>query len=66
MNEPRVMSRAEAAYELLRMAGGGVSRRECEALQTGVRALVKRHFDCMKNRAVRKARKDEQDHTDGK
>ena len=65
MNE-RVMSRSDAAALLMDMARGGVSRDECEALQLGVRALVKRHFDCMKNRAVRKAKKNEQDHTDGK
>ena len=53
-----VMSRARAAYELLEISKGeGLSRTQVEALQLGVRALVKRHFDCMKNRAVRQARK---------
>lgn len=59
------MSRSEAAALLMDMGRGGVSLDECEALQLGVRALVKRHFDCMKNRANRKARKNEA-HTDGK
>jgi hypothetical protein len=53
MNE-RVMSRSEAAVLIMDMARGGVSRQEVEALQLGVRALVKRHFDCMKNRAKRR------------
>ena len=57
MNE-RVMSRSQAAYELLELAkGGGLSRAQVEAIQLGCRALVKRHFDCVKNRAVRQARK---------
>ena len=56
MNE-RVMSRNEAAAVLMEIARGGRSRNEVEALQLGVRALVKRHFDCMKNRAVRQERK---------
>ena len=59
------MSRSEAAALLMDMARG-VSRDECEALQLGVLALVKRHFDCMKNRANRKAKKDGEDNTDGK
>ena len=62
----RVMSRSEAAALLMDMSRGGVSRDECEALQLGVRALVKRHFDCMKNRASRKAKKNGEDNTDGK
>lgn len=61
MNDQRVMSRTEAASVLLEMARGGVSRQQCEALQVGVRALVKRHFDCMKNRANRKAKQNETD-----
>ena len=65
MNES-VMSRSDAAALLMDMARGGVSRDECEALQLGVRALVKRHFDHMKNRANRKAKKDGEDNTDGK
>ena len=64
MNE-RVMSRSEAASLLMDMARG-VSRDECEALQLGVRALVKRHFDHMKNQASRKAKKNGEDNTDGK
>ena len=56
-----VMSRSEAAALLMDMSRRVVSREEAEALQLGVRALVKRHFDCMKNRASRKARKDEAD-----
>ena len=60
MNE-RVMSRSEAAALLMDMSRGGVSHEQVEALQLGVRALVKRHFDRMKNRASRKARKDEAD-----
>lgn len=56
MNE-RVMSRSQAAYELLELARGGLSRAQVEAIQLGCRALVKRHFDCMKNRAVRHAAK---------
>lgn len=64
MNE-RVMSRSEAASLLMDMARGGVSREQVEALQLGVRALVKRHFDCMKNRANRKAKKNGEDNTDG-
>lgn len=56
MNE-RVMSRSQAAYELLELARGGLSRAQVEAIQLGCRALVKRHFDCMKNRAVRQERK---------
>lgn len=65
MNE-RVMSRSEAAALLMDMSrGGGVSREQVEALQLGVRALVKRHFDRMKNRANRKAKKDGEDNTDG-
>lgn len=55
------MSRSKAAALLMDMVRGGVSREQVEALQLGVRALVKRHFDCMKNRASRKARKDETD-----
>ena len=53
------MSRSEAAFTLMEMArgGGGVPRKECEALQLAVRTLVKRHFDCMKNRINRKAAK---------
>jgi hypothetical protein len=59
------MSRSEAASLLMDMAmGGGVSRDQAEALQLGVKALVKRHFDCMKNRANRKARKNGEDHSD--
>ena len=50
--EKDVMSRAEAAHVLLEMMRrGGV--REIGALQVGVRSLVKRHCDCMKNRAHR-------------
>lgn len=64
MNE-RVMSRSEAAALLMDMSRG-VSREQVEALQLGVRALVKRHFDCMKNRASRKARNNGEDNTDGK
>ena len=56
-----VMSRSEAAALLMDMSRRGVSREAAVALQLGVRALVKRHFDCMKNRANRKARKDEAD-----
>ena len=56
--ETESMSRARAAFELLEVArGGGLTRAQVEAVQLGVRALVKRHFDCMKNRAVRMARK---------
>ena len=50
-----VMSRAEAAFVLMKMmrrVGGGTVR-EVEALQVGVRCLVKRHCDYMKNRARR-------------
>ena len=54
--KPRVMSRAEAAFTCMEMARGGVLRNQCEALQLAVRSLVKRHFDCMKNRINRKAR----------
>ena len=61
----RVMSRSEAASLLMDMSRG-VSREQVEALQLGVRALVKRHFDCMKNMASRKAKKDGEDNTDGK
>ena len=64
MNE-RVMSRSCAASLLMDMARGGVSREQVEALQLGVRALVKRHFDSMKNRANRKARSNDENHTDG-
>ena len=60
MNEPRVMSRSEAASLLMDMARG-VSREQVEALQLGVRSLVKRHFDKIKNKINRKARKDEAD-----
>ena len=49
-----VMSRAEAAFVLMKMMRrGGGTVREVEALQVGVRCLVKRHCDCMKNRARR-------------
>lgn len=65
MNEP-VMSRSDAAALLMDMSRGGVSREQVEALQLGVRALVKRHFDCMKNRTSRKAKKNGEDNTDGK
>ena len=65
MNE-RVMSRSEAAALLMDMSRGGVSREQVEALQLGVRALVKRHFDQMKNRANRKAKKNGEDNTDSK
>ena len=65
MNEC-VMSRSDAAALLMDMSKGGVSRKQVEALQMGVRALVKRHFDCMKNRANRKAKKNGEDNTDGK
>lgn len=58
------MSRSEAAALLMDMSRGG--REQVEALQLGVRALVKRHFDCMKNRASRKAKKNGEDNTDGK
>lgn len=61
----RVMSRSEAAALLMDMSRGGVSHEQVEALQLGVRTLVKRHFDCMKNRTVRKAKKNETD-THGK
>ena len=61
----RVMSRSEAASLLMDMSRG-VSREQVEALQLGVRPLVKRHFDCMKNRAVRKVKKNGEDNTDGK
>ena len=64
MNE-RVMSRSDAAALLMDMSRGGVSREQVEALQLGVRALVKRHFDYMKNRANRKARSNDENHTDG-
>lgn len=57
--EQCVMSRKEAASVLMDMAGGGASRRQICALQLAVRSLVKRHFDCMKNRARRKATQDE-------
>ena len=60
MNEPRVMSRSEAASLLMDMARG-VSREQVEALQLGERSLVKRHFDKIKNKINRKARKDEAD-----
>lgn len=61
-----VMSRSEAAALLMDMSRrGGVSREEAEALQLGVRSLVKRHFDNIKNKINRKARKDEAD-IDGK
>lgn len=59
MNE-RVKSRSEAAALLMDMSRG-VSREQVEALQLGVRALVKRHFDNIKNKINRKARKDEAD-----
>ena len=49
-----VMSRAEAAYVLMEMMRRGGAAREIEALQVGVRSLVKRHCDSMKNRARRK------------
>ena len=62
----RVMSRSEAAALLMDMSRGGLSREQVEALQLGVRALVKRHFDCMKNRASRKAKKNGEDNTDSK
>ena len=48
-----VMSRAEAAFVLMKMMRRGGTVREVEALQVGVRSLVKRHCDCMKNRARR-------------
>ena len=54
--KPKVMSRSEAAFTCMEMARGGGARNQCEALQLAVRSLVKRHFDCMKNRANRKAR----------
>ena len=55
------MSRARAVFELLEIArgGGGLTKAQVEAIQLGVRALVKRHFDCMKNRAVRMMRKEQ-------
>ena len=61
MNTPEVMSRKEAAYILMDMAGGGggVSSKECEALHTAVRSLVKRYFDHKKNRARRMDKGDE-------
>ena len=55
------MSRSEAAFLLMDMSRGGVSREQVEALQLGVRSLVKRHFDSIKNKINRKARKDEAD-----
>ena len=61
-----VMSRSEAAALLMDMSRrGGVSREEAKALQLGVRLLVKRHFDTIKNKIKREARKDEAD-IDGK
>lgn len=66
MND-RVMSRSESASLLMDMSRGeGVSREHVEALQLGVKMLVKRHFDQMKNRASRKAKKNGEDNTDGK
>jgi hypothetical protein len=59
MNTPEVMSRKEAASILMDMAGGGVSVKECEALHTAVRSLVKRYFDSKKNRARRREKGDE-------
>lgn len=56
-----VMSRSEAAALLMDMSRRVVSREEAEALQLGVRSLVKRHFDTIKNKINRKARKDEAD-----
>ena len=53
----KLMSRVEAATVLMAMARGGVSREQCEALQLGVRAIVKRHFDQQKNWAVRRDRR---------
>ena len=61
-----VMSRSKAASLLMDIARRGVTREQVEALQLGVRTLVKRHFDCMKNKASRKAKKDGKDNTDGK
>ena len=61
MMDGRVMSGAEAALLCMEMARGGVSREQCEALQVAVRSLVKRHFDQMKNRQIRKARKERDD-----
>ena len=52
-DNPRVMSRAEAAFTCMEMARGGVLRNQCEALQLAVRSLVKRHFDKIKNRKAR-------------
>ena len=58
MNTPEVMSRKEAASVLMDMAGG-VSVKECEAIHTAVRSLVKRYFDSKKNRARRREKGDE-------
>lgn len=55
----RVMSKAEAVFELLEMSrGGGLSRRRVEALQIATRSLVKRVFDSSKNYALRKSRRE--------
>lgn len=56
----RVMSRIEAVSELLAMSrgGGGLSRRQVEALQLATRSLVKRVFDSSKNYALRKSRRE--------
>ena len=54
-----VMSRIEAVSELLAMSrGGGLSRRQVEALQLATRSLVKRVFDSSKNYALRKSRRE--------
>ena len=57
MSHKFFMCGCEAAAVLMEMARGGGSRQEVEALQLGVRSLVKRYFDQMKNRAVRQARR---------
>ncbi len=65
MKKQDAMSRAEAAYILLQMAGGEISVKQCEALQTAVRNLVKRHFDCKKNKARWKDKAINKMHLDG-
>lgn len=52
------MSKAEAVYELMAMArGGGISRRQVEALQVATRSLCKRWFNSAANLEVRRLRR---------
>ena len=51
------MSRPEAANILCVMATSRkIDVNGVVALQMGVRSLMKRHFDCQRNRAMRRAR----------